>query len=70
MFSHYFKDELWDVFHSVIFELITEFLPTKTVRICNGGRFQYPILIKKLLTRKKTVWRNYRRFKTFELKSK
>ena len=29
MFSHYFKDELWDAFHSVICELITEFVPTK-----------------------------------------
>ena len=52
MFSHYFKDELWDVFHSIIFELTTEFVPTKTVRIRNGGCFQYPIYIKKLLTKK------------------
>ena len=29
MFSHCFKDELWDVFYSVIFDLITEFVPTK-----------------------------------------
>jgi len=55
MFSHYFKDELWDVFYSVILDLITEFVPTKIVRIRKGGCFQYPIHIKKLLTRKKAA---------------